>query len=448
MVNTVETRNKGIGFKWAMVVWLFIISVESFAVQTDVVVFGDSWVNERDRLTKHLVAHFSQTSGLSGAGFCTLVESNGSASHGMAYLLAYSDWDITDQSAGAIGLNVSHVTGTTEDGILNFWLKSNVDEIEVYYLKQPGGGTFSCYGQDALLATVDTNSAVLSAGIHVVQWSPTVLPKFFRIRVSDPNLNGVAIGGVNLKTHTDGIRIHKIGNGGLTAHQAVAVDEDIWVDSLRALGPEIFCILMGTNDYARNVSPVVFKADIAELVTRVRLATPDVAIMLMSPGDNGLTGRTFALSDYRDVLIELCIEQDLKFIDLKKVLGDYASANGLGLYQDEIHPNNAGGALIADAWMSLVVEQEDHAPDLIDVLSPEALTSHSDFKILDVADEAVRLQWRRLPGLEYTFCKSLDLNEWDEELLPADYPQRVFIKALTEEENHFFKLKASYPEVW
>ena len=44
-------------------------------------------------------------------------------------------------------------------------------------------------------------------------------------------------------------------------------------------------------------------------------------IMLMSPGDNGLTGRSFEIADYRDALIELCIEKDLKFIDLKEVLG-------------------------------------------------------------------------------------------------------------------------------
>jgi len=41
----------------------------------------------------------------------------------------------------------------------------------------------------------------------------------------------------------------------------------------------------------------------------------------MSPGDNGLTGRSFEIADYRDALIELCIEKDLKFIDLKEVLG-------------------------------------------------------------------------------------------------------------------------------
>lgn len=38
------------------------------ALDYDIVVFGDSWVNERDRLTKHLVSHFRQSSGLSGAG--------------------------------------------------------------------------------------------------------------------------------------------------------------------------------------------------------------------------------------------------------------------------------------------------------------------------------------------------------------------------------------------
>ena len=114
----------------------------------------------------------------------------------------------------------------------------------------------------------------------------------------------------------------------------------------------------------------------------------------------------------------MCLEQNLKFIDLKEVLGDYASANGLGLYQDEIHPNNEGGKLIADAWMSLVVEQENRVPGVIDVLSPEALTVHSDFKIVDVVDEDVRLQWRRLPGVDYELDASPNLEEWDEGIIP------------------------------
>ena len=412
------------------------------------VLFGDSWVNERDRLAKHLVANFRKSYGLSGAGYCTLVESNGSADHNMAYLLPYSGWSVVDQSPASIGLNISHLTAGVAGRSLDFWLQTGVDEIEVYYLKQPDGGTFSCYGQNTLLATIDTASEARSAGMSVVHWSPTVLPKYFRIKVSDPSLNGVAIGGVNFKTYSDGMRIHKIGNGGLTAHQAVQVDRSIWIESLRAIDPEIFCILLGTNDYLGNVSPVAFKSDVAELVDRAIQAMPSLDIMLMSPGDNGLTGRSFEIADYRDALIELCIEKDLKFIDLKEVLGDYASANELGLYKDEIHPNNEGGKLIADAWMSLVVEQENELPHLIDVLSPEAFTVHSDFKIVDVVDEDVRLQWRRLPGVDYELDVSPNLEEWDQSIIPEDYPKRVNTLELLNSEDHFFKLRGSYPGVW
>jgi lysophospholipase L1-like esterase len=424
-----------------------VLQVEAY--QRDVVIYGDSWVNERNRLTKHLVTHFRQSSGLSGAGFCTLVESNGTADHNMIYLPTYSGWDVSDQDADSAGLNISHLSGDSAGLTLNFYVKSDVDVIEVYYLKQPGGGSFSAYGQNALLGTVVTDDVNRSSAKAVFHWSPSVLPKYFRVKISDPNVSGVIITGVNFKTHSEGVRIHKVGNGGLTARQSVAVDEEIWIDSLEALNPDIFCILLGTNDYARNVILAEFKTDIAELVRRVRLAKPAVEIMLMAPGDNGLTGRIFEIADYRDVLIELCLEEDLKFIDFKEVLGDYATANSLGLYSDEIHPNNAGGALMADAWLSLIIEGESGVPDeVIDVLNSRSFLDHSDFSLLDVVGRDVRVQWRRLPGVEYTLCKSLDLDEWDEVSLPTDYPQRVFINALNEEENNFFKLKASYPGIW
>jgi lysophospholipase L1-like esterase len=418
------------------------------ALDYDIVVFGDSWVNERDRLTKHLVSHFRQSSGLSGAGFCTLVESNGTADHGMVHLPTYSGWIPSDQENDSAGLNMSHLSGDTEGRSLDFYVKSDVAEIEVYYLKQPGGGSFSAYGQSSLLGTVVADAASRRSGKAVFHWSPTMLPKNFRVKIADANESGVVITGVNFKTYSDGVRIHKIGNGGLTARQSVAVDEVVWIDSLEALDPEIFCILLGTNDYGRNVISVEFKANIVELVRRVRLAKPDVEIMLMSPGDNGLTGRTFEIAEYRDVLIELCIEKDLKFIDFREVLGDYATASNLGLYTDEIHPNYAGGALMADAWLSLVVEQESRVPDVIDVLSPEPLTVHSNFKILDVVDEDVQLQWRRLPGIDYILCKSQNLMSWEEIPISDGYPVREFSYELNEEDNHFFKLKMSYPEAW
>ena len=424
-----------------------VLQVEAY--QRDVVIYGDSWANERDRLAKHLVTHFRQSSGLSGAGFCTLIESNGTADHQMVYLPTYSGWDASDQDVNSVGLNISHLSGDAEERSLDFYVKSAVDEIEVYYLKQPGGGSFLAYGQNALLGTVVTDDVNRSSAKAVFHWSPSVLPKYFRVKISDPNVSGVTISGVNFKTHADGVRIHKIGNGGLTARHSVTVDEEIWVDSLAALDPEIFCILLGTNDYSRNVIPAEFKTDIAELVRRVRLAKPAVEIILMAPGDNGLTGRIFKIADYRDALIELCIEKDLKFIDFKAVLGNYATADGLGLYSNEIHPNNAGGALMADAWLSLIIEGESGVPDeVIDVLNSRSFLDHSDFSLLDVVGRDVRVQWRRLPGVEYTLCKSLDLDEWDEVSLPTDYPQRVFINALNEEENNFFKLKASYPGIW
>jgi len=419
-----------------------------FASSCNVVVFGDSWVNERDRLTKHLVSYYKQSSGLSGAGFCSLVESNGSADIDMVYLPAYSGWDVSDQNAESIGLNISHLSGDSVGSTLNFWLKAGVDSVEVYYLKQPGGGSFTCYGQDTVLVTIDTDSEVRQGGISVVRWSPSVLPKYFRIKISDGNSNGVAIGGVNFTTNGDGVRIHKIGNGGLTARQAVAVDKDIWVGSLRALNPEIFCILLGTNDYARNVPPLDFKSDIAELVARVRSAKPEVDIMLMSPGDNGLSGRTYEIADYRNALIELCMEKGLKFIDLKEVLGDYASANSLGLYEDEIHPNNKGGALISEAWLSLLLEKKGEMPEMLDVLNPEALTNHSNLKILDINDGNVLLQFRRMPGVTYTLKESPDLDLWDASVLDPDYPNRAFTMERLNSEIHFFKLEGSYPEFW
>jgi lysophospholipase L1-like esterase len=247
---------------------------------------------------------------------------------------------------------------------------------------------------------------------------------------------GVKIGGVNFKADDDGVCIHKIGNGGLTAAQSVSVDRTIWVAALRDLDPEIFCVLLGANDSIRNVSPVSYKADISELVDRAKEASPNVKILLMSPPDNGYDNRDYELSAYRDALIALCQEQDLCFIDFKEVLGDFEAADSLGCYSDLVHPSDAGGLLMADAWCSLIEEIDSSELQLVDVFDESSLVSASE------------LSWRRLPGIDYVLCKSNNLMNWDEGPITDGYPQREFVYELDEEGNHFFKLKMSYPEAW
>lgn len=433
---------------WLTCFLFFAVPSLAPAEQSDIVFFGDSLINERYRLVQPVVRYFEGVASTSGAGYCSLVGTNGTADLGMIYLRPKTGWLEVDQDSSSIGLNISHAVSFQSGARVSFRVSSQVEEVEIYFLEQPGGGSFIVKDGRTQIARVETDSTETASGLFRLDWSPTSFPGSLDLVIENPRAAGVILGGVNFKTFSNGVRVHKIGNGGLTARQAVAVDRQMWVDALAGLDPEVFCVLLGTNDFARDVEPDDFKVDIAELVSRVREAKPSTEIMLMSPSDNGLSSRDYELSDYRDVLVELCIELDLRFMDFKEVLGDYETANGLGLYADAIHPNAEGGALMADAWWSLVHFDGASGLHLLDVLDGDAVVAHSDLEFEWSDDGDLVLSWRRLPGLSYALCKSRDLNAWDESPIEDDYPRRAFEMALTDEENSFFKLKMTYPDFW
>ncbi|MEN8733383.1 MAG: SGNH/GDSL hydrolase family protein, partial [Lentimonas sp.] len=418
------------------------------ATQTDIVLFGDSIINGSGRLAQPLLQNFQETERVSGAGFCSFVDSTGPSDPGMIYIRPTTGWTEVDQSSSAIGLNDSHLESSIVGATISFSVRSDVDEIEIYFLKQPGGGSFRLYDGTTGFVTLSTNAPYTASDVYRIRWTPDSLPRTFQLVLHEAGTAGVKIGGVNFKTDDDGVRIHKIGNGGLTAAQSVSVDRAIWVAALRDLDPEIFCVLLGANDSIRNVSPVAYKADIAELVDRAKAASPNVKILLMSPPDHGYDNCDYELSAYRDALIALCQEQDLRFIDFKEVLGDFDTADVLGFYSDLVHPSDAGGQVMADAWCSLIEEVDSSELQLVDVFDESALPSVSQLSVVGVEGEDVELSWRRLPGIDYILCRSQNLMSWDEVPISDGYPQREFIYELNEEGNHFFKLKMSYPEAW
>ena len=432
-------------------IFIFVMlsfSVKVFATQTDIVLFGDSIINGTNRLAYPLLEQLRESRPISGAGFCSFVNSSGTADSSMVYLRSSLGWTEVDQSNFSIGLNVSHLESDQVGAEINFSIKSDVDEMEIYFLKQPGGGSFRLYDENSGFVTLSTSSPYADTDVYRIRWSPTSLPQTFRLVLHEAGTAGVKIGGVNFKTDGPGIRVHKIGNGGLTAQQAVMVDREQWVETMRELDPEIFCVLLGANDYIRNVSTSLYKANVEELVDRVQEATPDVEVLLMSPPDNAYIDRDHALSEYRDALIELCLERDLRFLDFREALGDYAVADAKGYYSDLVHPSSLGGQMMAEAWFGLVEEVSTDEITLLNLLDQSSVLSSSELKLIGVEEDGVSLSWRKLSGINYTLCKSSNLKDWDEVPIESGQTGRPFTYELDEEVCNFFKLKMDYPGVW
>ena len=60
-------------------VCLCLFCVSTVGAATDILLLGDSLINGRERLAQPLSQHFKSNGGLAGAGYCSFVDSDGSA---------------------------------------------------------------------------------------------------------------------------------------------------------------------------------------------------------------------------------------------------------------------------------------------------------------------------------------------------------------------------------
>ncbi|MDG1302232.1 MAG: hypothetical protein P8R37_11670 [Opitutae bacterium] len=95
--------------------------------QVDIVLFGDSLINGTKRLALPLLQNLEQNRTISGAGFCTFVDSSGPADIGMMYLRSPTGWTEVDQSSSSIGLNIGHLQSSTVGATISFSVTSDVD---------------------------------------------------------------------------------------------------------------------------------------------------------------------------------------------------------------------------------------------------------------------------------------------------------------------------------
>lgn len=425
----------------------YICMCATAGAANDILLLGDSWINGRTRLAEPLVDYYRLNGGLAGGGYCGLVGSNGSADTDMVFYGGNSGWQIRDKVADAIGVDVTDVTGTTVNQELRFLLRSDVDEIELYYRAQPGGGSFAVYGNSDLLVTVNTNSDESVNEVHRLDWSSRSSSAWIKLVVTDPRESGVRLAGLNFRAYSGAVRIHEMGTGGITAGGFVSVDRSAWIDSVRELRPEIVCVLLGTNDHASNVSPSSFKSSIETLVERIRAARPYVEILLISPGDNGLEGKDYDLSDYRDVLAEVALDAQIGFVDLHAQLGDYEDAAAAGLYSDSVHPNAEGGLLIRDAVLSMLNVTDRGEINVIKLWDHDEFLASTDLSC-EVNTEEVLLRWRQFPGVSYTLKESVGLEAWAPVTLPVTRGNVEQCTVLDRSDSNFWKLEASYPLLW
>lgn len=326
------------------------------AMQLTVAFIGDSWTHSADRYTKAVAATLKSAYGGAGDGWVGFGRANPSLPNGNInwngsvtyagtwdgrYATSYSP-DIAEIFSSEVGASLKYSISALTTSV-NLFAQGGAGVVQYRW----GGGTWTLIdlsafpaGQQVIaLANVPATAAAIE--IAVVSGTPVLF-------------------GIDVKSTADGIRCHKLGATGSRSQQWAAVDQAQWVVGIKALAPNAFIIMHGTNDQPAY-GPAAYKNYMRTLVARCRLANPLADILLMIPCENGRANST-PMGDFAEALYELAVEHKCAFMDLQYLFGDsfseYASTSPRAWFNaDLIHPEpQTGGRVIADGVLRLLTQ--------------------------------------------------------------------------------------------
>lgn len=167
----------------------------------------------------------------------------------------------------------------------------------------------------------------------------------------------VILSGLDMRSASDGIVIHKLGSSGSKASDWLASNAAQWQAAIALLGIDGAQMLFGTNEDSAGQSPDQVAANYASLASRLRTASPSCDLLLAVAPDNHLANAT-DMTGYAAAIYALVDGSSpdvfAAFCDLQPAYGDpankaeYASTGTLPLFLvDGAHPNATGSQINA-----------------------------------------------------------------------------------------------------
>lgn len=153
---------------------------------------------------------------------------------------------------------------------------------EVFFLRQPGGGSFSLVIDDGPSQVVSTAGAAIEPGYHAVELEPG--PHTFRVETLDHD--EVRVFGIVLERREPGVVVDVLGIDGARGTSHLEWNEPLWVDNLRRRAPDLYTLSYGTNESVdASLSIPLYAEDVREQLRRFRRALPDASCVLLGPVD-------------------------------------------------------------------------------------------------------------------------------------------------------------------
>ncbi|MCX4244844.1 GDSL-type esterase/lipase family protein [Paraliomyxa miuraensis] len=157
-----------------------------------------------------------------------------------------------------------------------------IAEVELFYLRQPGGGSFQVRVDDGPPESVSTAADAIEPGYHTLSMPPG--PHSVRIETVDEA--EVRVFGVVLERREPGVVVDVLGIDGTRGTNHLTWNEALWADNLRRRAPDLYTLSYGTNESVDEALSIpLYAEDLREQLRRFRRALPQASCVLLGPVD-------------------------------------------------------------------------------------------------------------------------------------------------------------------
>jgi lysophospholipase L1-like esterase len=193
---------------------------------------------------------------------------------------------------GRNGLSGVSMTASTPGETLSVTTSGEI--LEIYYLRQPGGGAFTLEEDGMQVETIESNGD-LTTGVYTLH--PTPGEHTYNVRTL--SYAPVRLFGW-VSENRSGVTWETLGINGAQANMLLNWDPVVWTQQIQLRDPALVLIAYGTNE---ALSPAWtaedYRASLLRLIAQFRQAVPNASLLLVGPPD---CGRLHAFPHLRDVI--------------------------------------------------------------------------------------------------------------------------------------------------
>ena len=240
--------------------------------------------------------------------------------------------------------------------LIHFNSIPKMNTARIYYLKQPGGGTFNFHMATTSVSerlTIDTNSQYYQLGwtdIPIQTGSETFLRVYASAVLGKVALYGIL--GINNTPTTNSYEYSVFARSGVRLKDFTILSNAATDRYYKDIDPGIVIVNLGTNDVFNSTeeAPIgvsEYRSRMNMYINKIKGAKADTKIILLEPPEpKYLYSTGNLLEEYKDARREMAVANGWGYIDTPSNLGSYDNMNSISAMQDGIHPNSKGKSLI------------------------------------------------------------------------------------------------------